>query len=307
MYHRVAELDVDPWGLAVSPANFSDQLAWLRTHRTIMSLAEFVARLERGDLPHNAAALTFDDGYADNLLNALPALAKQGASATLFLATGQHANRAPFWWDELARLVLLCEAAVNARILIAGVEHEVRWEDAPLEEHRHWRAWEAPRDEREAAYAALWASLQRISKPDRDDVMRQLRELVGPADCSTDLPMNRDELSIFVASGIFDIGAHSISHPALTALSPTESRHEIVGSQDQCEAITGRPVRGFAYPYGDLNERVRADVIAAGFSWACSTRNDVIRSASEDRFALPRIAVGDWNGEALGCALAVKR
>ena len=88
----VAELDVDPWGLAVSPANFSDQLAWLRTHRTIMSLAEFVARLERGDLPLNAVALTFDDGYADNLLNALPALAKQGASATLFLATGQHAN-----------------------------------------------------------------------------------------------------------------------------------------------------------------------------------------------------------------------
>lgn len=298
MYHRVADLDLDPWGLAVSPAHFADQLNWLRAHRKPIRLAEFVTRLVRGGLPAEAVALTFDDGYADNLYNALPTLGARGMFATLFLVTGQRDHPVPFWWDELARLVLYCESAVHARIAIAGTEHVVRWSSARRKDRRGWRASDSPRDAQEAAYVKLWTALQRISSAERANAMKRLRDLLGPTDGAADLPMSSGELTLLAASKVFDIGAHSSSHPALTSLSAEDRRREIVESQRACETLIGRPVPGFAYPYGDLDKATRSEVVAAGFAFACSTRNDFVRSQAEDLFALPRISVGDLDGEA---------
>ncbi len=88
MYHRIGTPAVDPWGLAVSPKHFDEQLAVLCRTRVVLSLPDLVSRLERGTLPANAAAVTFDDGYADNLSEASPRLLEAGVPATLFVATG---------------------------------------------------------------------------------------------------------------------------------------------------------------------------------------------------------------------------
>src|SRR5271165_453487 len=74
MYHRIATPDVDPWGLSVSPKRFAEQVQALRARRTMLSMDALVARLKSGDLPHDAVALTFDDGYLDNLGQAKPIL-----------------------------------------------------------------------------------------------------------------------------------------------------------------------------------------------------------------------------------------
>src|SRR5215470_438384 len=87
MYHRVAEIRFDPWGLAVAPAAFEEQLEVLCRTREPLPMSEFVGRLARGTLSDRAVALTFDDGYADNLLAAKPILAKYGVPATVFLTT----------------------------------------------------------------------------------------------------------------------------------------------------------------------------------------------------------------------------
>ncbi|HEU4825346.1 MAG TPA: hypothetical protein VFS85_02635, partial [Dongiaceae bacterium] len=57
MYHRVADLPYDPWGLAVTPAHFAAQLAVLRKERLPLSMTEFVQRLETGSLPRHAVAV----------------------------------------------------------------------------------------------------------------------------------------------------------------------------------------------------------------------------------------------------------
>ena len=78
MYHRIADESFDPWGLAVSPENFADQIDWLKQNRTILSLPDFVELHRQGQLPRNATALTFDDGYACNADVAVPLLEKLG-------------------------------------------------------------------------------------------------------------------------------------------------------------------------------------------------------------------------------------
>ena len=76
MYHRVHEATSDPWGLCVSPRHFNEQMEYLRRNFTLLNLGDLSALLAAGRLPERAVAVTFDDGYADNLWNAKPILAR---------------------------------------------------------------------------------------------------------------------------------------------------------------------------------------------------------------------------------------
>ena len=88
-YHRVATLDVDPWDLAVSPTNFADQLAELRDRGTVRRLGDLLddSPAARVRAVRAQFAVTFDDGYVDNLETALPILES-------FDAAGERVHRA---------------------------------------------------------------------------------------------------------------------------------------------------------------------------------------------------------------------
>ncbi len=79
-YHRVTTAVADPWGLCVSPDRFNQQMEVLRLHAEPLPLAELVARAARPDPPARAVAVTFDDGYVDNLLAAAPVLRRWGGT-----------------------------------------------------------------------------------------------------------------------------------------------------------------------------------------------------------------------------------
>jgi hypothetical protein len=102
MYHRVADEPIDPWDLAVSPANFEEQLLVLRRTRYPLPLTKFVDQLVAGELPRSAVALTLDDGYVDNLVAAKPRLSAADVSATVFLTTGHLDRLEPFCTDSIS-------------------------------------------------------------------------------------------------------------------------------------------------------------------------------------------------------------
>ena len=99
MYHAIGLGGEEPSRYVVRPRSFERQLDWLRRRRyNVIGLDEFVlARLEHRLPPAKSVVLTFDDGYADNLELALPALDRHAFSATIFLVTaaGERAT-----WDE---------------------------------------------------------------------------------------------------------------------------------------------------------------------------------------------------------------
>ncbi len=116
MYHRIAS-DPAP-GLAryaTAPEAFESQMLWLKEngYSTIGVDALEAAIWEGAALPDRAVAITFDDGYRDNLTNALPVLARFGQTATIFVPT-DHVGGTAAWdrpygaaaalmtWDELA-------------------------------------------------------------------------------------------------------------------------------------------------------------------------------------------------------------
>ena len=106
MYHRIARVRHDPWGIAVDPERFDQQMDYVKRHRSAMSMDELVQRLKTNTLPADAVAITFDDGYRDNLVHAKAVLTRYGLPACLFLATGYVDRGEHFWWDELATMIL---------------------------------------------------------------------------------------------------------------------------------------------------------------------------------------------------------
>ncbi|HET7218044.1 MAG TPA: polysaccharide deacetylase family protein [Vicinamibacterales bacterium] len=307
MYHRVASPRVDPWGLAVSPQNFAAHLRVIRGCRTPMTMSALVERLQRRTLPDNAVAVTFDDGYVDNLRQARPLLLDAGVPATLFVTTGATGRTTEFWWDEIARGILAREAALDCAIRIAGQPCVIAFDRSDrerLDRERCWRAWQDPRTSRQKAYMDVWSRLRAASPDARDAAMLSIGEALddAPAD-PDDVPMSASELAQMTAGGVVEIGAHTVSHPVLPLLDAAAKRHETGESKRACERIAGAPVAGFAYPHGAMNEDARAAVQEAGFRWACSTAHQCVPRTNPDLFALPRLFIEDWDASSFERAL----
>lgn len=308
MYHRVARLQYDPWDLAVDPKRFDAQMAWLASERLVLPLHDFVDRLRAGELPNDSAAITFDDGYLDNLTNALPRLHRYGLSATLFFVGEAIGSSNGFWWDELARLILGSPAKLEASLTVGSTTISLSW---PAEAefpapNQFWRAWEKPSRAREAAYVAAWQAFRNASNEARLEALRELRKLLPPAAMEGDRAMNAGELTALTAGGSFTVGGHTMTHPTLPGLANPELRAELAESLAVCRALSPSERFGFAYPYGDLDKRVRDEVQVSGFAWACTTRSSFVDRRSFDPFALPRLAVGDWEPEQLAASLAFR-
>jgi GT2 family glycosyltransferase/peptidoglycan/xylan/chitin deacetylase (PgdA/CDA1 family) len=86
-------------------------------------------------------------------------------------------------------------------------------------------------------------------------------------------------------------GSHSLTHPMLTSLSDAELQQEVCESKQKLEDLLGAPVDWFAYPYGDLDRRVRAAVLAAGYRAAVTTNGGFNRW--QDPLALNRLEIDD--------------
>jgi peptidoglycan/xylan/chitin deacetylase (PgdA/CDA1 family) len=86
-----------------------------------------------------------------------------------------------------------------------------------------------------------------------------------------------------------DIGSHTATHPHLGLLSPQDVQNELSASRAAIEDRIGKPVRTFAYPYGESTAAVRA-AVRRHFEWACGTRLAYLSPAS-DPLNLPRIDV----------------
>ncbi len=304
MYHRIIEYDRDIWGLAVTPANFAEQLQVLQKSFTVMTLSDLALAQAQGETPDRAVVITFDDGYIDNLVNAKPILTKYNMPATIFITTGYIGKQQEFWWDDLERL-LLTPGRLPATLTLKLDEKLHTWDlsnclDYILADYqgdRTRRAWEGEPGSRLAIYQAIWEFLQPLPNEQQQDLLQQIIEQVsGKKDYRpANRPMTATELLELTDNGLIEIGAHTINHPALSAHSQEVQTTEINTSKKTLEAILNRSVNNFAYPFGDYNQITAQVVKNTGFACACSTVMETVWRKSP-QWELPRFAVENWNG-----------
>jgi peptidoglycan/xylan/chitin deacetylase (PgdA/CDA1 family) len=292
MYHRIAEETFDPWGLAVKPAHFKEQLSWLAENRMVLPLGEFAARHCDKTLPRTAIALTFDDGYMCTADVAAQLLNRANLPATIFISAELTERGRPFWWDELQDIALSPDRdslEIAGERIALGAKHQ---------DDRVWNPGAPPRTARQRAFHRIWASLREKPPGELDDTMASLRKQSAVApDRPVIRPMTPEKVRATVSDGI-EFGSHALSHPWLTSLDRSTKLHEICDSVDRCAKLTGSRPRSFAYPYGNFDDESEQLVQEAGFACACASNGGSVRRRSR-LFALPRIQVEDGGAAAL--------
>lgn len=88
----------------------------------------------------------------------------------------------------------------------------------------------------------------------------------------------------------WELDSHTLTHPDLTTVGPTQLRRELVVSRQRLRRAFGVPVDAFCYPAGRYDAQVQAEVRAAGYR-AATTIGPALAAPSDDRTALPRIRV----------------
>jgi peptidoglycan/xylan/chitin deacetylase (PgdA/CDA1 family) len=291
-YHRIAEVDFDPYSLCVSPGHFAEQLEVLRKHANPISLSALAQGLSVGHLPERSVVLTFDDGYSDVLHIAKPLLKRYDVPAIAFIVTGNLGSE--FWWDELARIL---SSSIN---LPEKLSFKVNGSDF------EWifGSSEFPRmvgSGREIRYRFILSLYDKllITTPEvRQVALSQLSSWGGK-----DLikrpkyrRLNKSEIIQLVADGLVEIGSHSLTHPMLESQPPYQQRIEIRQSKVDLENLLNRKIASFSFPNGSIPEGVRAILEEEGYQQALTSMRDVVDPTCDPYF-IPRIWVPDWDGE----------
>jgi glycosyltransferase involved in cell wall biosynthesis/peptidoglycan/xylan/chitin deacetylase (PgdA/CDA1 family) len=272
-----------------------------------VTLDGLVAAVAEGASVDDAVVVTFDDGYADNLLAALPLLERHGVPATFFIPSGAIDATHEFWWDELEGLLLgREELPPQLRLSIEGQAYRYDLGAATRLSPEQlaasgWVAWEPPPTPRHALYVELWTRCQMVSAQSRDDVFRQLRTWAAHAPPRAERrTLSTSELRTMAASPLADIAGHTITHPSLASLPLHEQRREIVHGRLRLDELIGRAVRSFSYPFGkvtDYSSETIHLVREAGYRAACSNFGGLVTQHT-DIFQLPRLFVRDLDGPA---------
>jgi len=301
MYHQVCERNCDPWELAVHPNHFYDQLEYLKKNFDVVP----VSAIAEGRVFHpakKAIAITFDDGFRDNYTNAAPLLDWHELPATFYVATTALQQQNLYWWDALQEIIfhrdmlpINFQMPIGQSLVQFTFRSDRMLNSRVMNQIRAWNYSLPMFNERIALYMLLWHHIKPLTFSHQNQIMRHIQDWAGCWDVyrSQGLTMSVRELQMLGENPLFSIGAHSVNHAMLAQQDPADQAFEVRESKRQLERWLGKPVNGFAYPYGNYNEVTKALLKETGFRYAVSTESKPA-TVEDDPFALPRMQVKNW-------------
>jgi peptidoglycan/xylan/chitin deacetylase (PgdA/CDA1 family) len=304
MYHRVADVACDPWSLCVSPLHFAEHLEVLKQMAVPLRLGQLYDRSDVAGHPFPWVAITFDDGYADNLYQASRILKRFEVPATFFLVSGCLVSKAGFWWDELEHMLLrpgtlppLLDLDINGRIFNVGWRAENSYTIEDYQRDRNWRVEDKDPSPRHTLFRILHGALILQPETQRQEILNKLRQWSRETPvASLSQVLSAQEAVTLAREELFEIGAHTMTHCSLASLPTAEQKEEIIRGKDFLEKLLGRAITCFSYPYGAYTQETISLVREAGFASAVTVEETLVQS-STGRFQLPRVAVHDWDAD----------
>ncbi|MGE3959824.1 MAG: polysaccharide deacetylase family protein [Vicinamibacterales bacterium] len=271
MYHRVADCDVDPHHLCVSPRRFREQVDWLKASYPLVPFEALASHSVDGP----AVALTFDDGYVDNLEQAVPVLLAASTPATFFLTTASGPDPYCYWWDQVARLLVFPGNRITIELPSGGITLELTTPAL-----------------KQAAAARIHRELVPLPPAVRDRIVEDVRRAIGdvmPPGCRR---MTWDEARVIASHALFELGGHTVDHLLLPAQPDAVVVAQLADCRQTIANETGRLVSSLAYPFGAFDERTMAAARDAGFARAVTCVSRATHDL-DDPLALPRLEVVD--------------
>jgi peptidoglycan/xylan/chitin deacetylase (PgdA/CDA1 family)/CelD/BcsL family acetyltransferase involved in cellulose biosynthesis len=255
-YHRVND-EKDPFFPAISTALFEREMRYVAEHYPVVSLTGALDHLKR-DTGGTVIAITFDDGYQDNYVNAFPVLQRYNLPATIFLTTGALDSREPLWFEQLAQVLKKTDRE--------SIDLEI---DLPR------RFWMRTQSERLDSNGRIYGLLRGLPDSERQRWLSKILRQLG--DSSTyerkDQMLTWDQVRLMNVHGI-DFGGHSVNHPFISRLTRERVIWEVSECKRRIEDELQLPADHFAYPSGreeDFGKWNEQAIRNAGYRSAVTT------------------------------------
>jgi peptidoglycan/xylan/chitin deacetylase (PgdA/CDA1 family) len=257
---------------------FRGHLDLLAARRRVVPLSTLVNTVLAGGDSRGMVALTFDDGYLNNVECAARVLKEYSMSAAFFIATGFVGAQRWVWTDRVEHVMEVAEAQ----------DTTVAWSDGGT-----FRAQLTSQPDRARCVREVKSQLKHL---DWQIAEGRVHELGAALKVPESAPhgqyrfMSWDQARELAQSG-FEVGAHTINHAILSRVPLASAEAEILGSQAQVRTATGGCCPTFCYPNGKFSDFTPGvqEICARNFDAALSAEPGAVRR--EDRFALRRIGV----------------
>jgi peptidoglycan/xylan/chitin deacetylase (PgdA/CDA1 family) len=279
LWHNIEPTWYQPFQPGAGIQGLAHQLRRLRQLATVVPLTSALEDLSNGKaLPPRAVAITFDDGYRDNLDLAVPLLQELDLPATFFLISGLLSREVDPWWERAAW------AITHSKV------PEVTWAGRTLGTRG-----------RQGYHSILWAAehLKTLDRSSMQEALTGLLRLLEPVGKPNlhELFLDWDGARRLAEQG-FGIGSHTLHHTVLSRESHREQVRELVTSRAQLEAELGRPVELAAYPSGtraDYDASTMAAAREAGYRFGLAAHAGV-HSGSTSPYAVRRFVMVPHRG-----------
>jgi peptidoglycan/xylan/chitin deacetylase (PgdA/CDA1 family) len=279
MWHNVEGTWCYPSPPGAGSRGFAQQLRRLKRLATVVALEDALEALAAGRrLPPRAVAITFDDGYRDNLDVAAPLLEDLGLPATFFLVPGLLSGDVRPWWEVLAW------GFAQARPPVV-----------------HWDGRALPTRGRRGLRSFRWLAerLKLLDLATREQRVGELLELLEPRGRASEdrLFLDWEGADKLVRRG-FTVGSHSMRHAILSREDPQEQASDLLAARRQLEAELDVPVNLLAYPNGkraDYDAHTIHAAALAGHKHALGAHAGLNRPSTPP-YAHPRLFVESHRG-----------
>lgn len=256
-----------------SSADFAQQMEYLARTCNPVSM-DAVLDFARGtcSLPPRSVAITFDDGFADNLNVAVPIMNRYGVPGAIYVMTG-YVSSVP-WYCTLRYIF----AKTQRPSLTDPFDGTIRSLTTP--------------QDRQEAFLACSRVCARASHDGVDAVITTLEKLLEVEyRPTTPLMLSWDGVHEVIQQGHI-IGSHSLSHANMAHIPPEELENQMRDSRKILENRTGGRIRHFSYPSPIMEPHWTAETMeacrAAGYETAVTCWNGSVR-CGDSPLSLKRI------------------
>lgn len=234
-YHRVG-IEGPPLYSTLPQSAFAAQMRYLKHNFRVISVDRLVQELQESDVQGQTVVVTFDDGYAGTYTEALPVLREYAIPATVYL-TGEAIETGEIsWYDRVFLHFQQAGSTIDINLdkperfslstkqsRLQGAERVVTYLRTLPDEERRLRC----------------AELERM-------IPLQKGFLTGAM-------LTWDQIHSMQSAGI-TFGAHTMTHPVVSRLSPKAAQAEVLESKRLIENRLGIEVKHFAYPFGKVRD-----------------------------------------------------
>jgi peptidoglycan/xylan/chitin deacetylase (PgdA/CDA1 family) len=287
-YHNVESTWFWPNRPGAGIATFARQMRVLDRIANVVPLDEALDALAAGrPLPPRAVALTFDDGYRDNLELAAPVLRGYGMPATIYLVPGFLSGEQHAWWERLGWAV----GRARARRLRLNGHELVLGDDG-------------------SALRAVETAVKRMTHDERMNAVEQIVDDLRPSGeyRADELFMDWDAARGLAAAGMA-VGSHTLAHAILGRETAADQRVDLLESRRMLQRELSVEVATLAYPNGtraDYDDATFAAAREAGYSHAVTAWGGPV-SAGAPPYEITRTMVSTSTGATRFAAKILKQ